>query len=328
MGALALEIAAAYCLIGVDGETDLLGFLEAHLAGSLLLAQSLLPSLRASLPSAQLYALFLVCLFAPGIGLLVIAGSVSALRFVPRKENSPDAGNLVFVSVDSPKPEPRIMNAWARSNTDLYDEAGFSAVLRWSKDPERRYRAVLRSQRLRESESVKVLQLALRDPEDEVRLVAYGLLERKTQAITDRMGNHQDRLGCSRSPNEAAALHRALAYDAWQLVDLGLVQGEVSRHFLNVSRRHLNQAIDILPCSPGLHFLLGKVLSCLGDQETAAFAFSEAQRFGLAPSKNAILPSAPTTEPMSAQPLVGSTGEGFGTTDSALEPQIRVQHGI
>ena len=132
MGALALEIAAAYCLIGVDGETDLLGFLGAHLAGSLLLAQSLLPSLRASLPSAQLYALFLVCLFAPGIGLLVIAGSVSALRFVPRKEKSPDAGNLVFVSVDSPKPEPRIMNAWARSNTDLYDEAGLSAVLRWS----------------------------------------------------------------------------------------------------------------------------------------------------------------------------------------------------
>ncbi|MBK1723242.1 hypothetical protein [Thiocystis violacea] len=281
-GAMALELAGAWSLWPDAGPEAVPGFLAAHALGSGLFAVVILRLLRERLPSIRFSLVWLFCLLSPLLN-VVFLGAAVALRLAP--ETSEESRSLGFTTLRPSVAGAGVMKTWERATAEQYDEAGLASVLRWSRDPERRSRAVLRSLRLRERESIRLLQLALRDPEDEVRLVAYGLLEHKTQTLTNRMQEHQVRLATAAAPAQAAALHRALAVDVWQLVSLGLVQGEVSRYYLSLSRSHLDAAVRLLPESPGTHFLRGRVLLDLGDPEAARTAFETARRRGLVPTK-------------------------------------------
>jgi polysaccharide biosynthesis protein PelE len=281
-GALALELTFAWGLWESGGQEGALVLVIAHAIGSALLARVLVALLDDRIPSLAVAAAFLVCVLSPLLNVFVFLPAAIILRLAPETaEDTPLAG---FALLRPAVPAAGYATVSAHAAATLYDEAGLVSVLKRSRDPERRCGAVLSAMRLADRERIRLLQLALRDPEDEVRLLAYGLLEQKTQSVTNRMQEHQARLDAAATPGEAAALHRALASDAWQLVDLGLVQGEVSRHYLASSKRHLTAAIRLAPKSPGLHFLLGRILLALGDPQSAHAAFRTAQSCGLVPT--------------------------------------------
>lgn len=224
-----LEITGTWSLWGDVGGGDLLAALAAHAIASALLAWVLVALLRGRIPSLRLSAAYLICFLTPLLSLFVVLTAAVILRLAP--ETTGPSRSAEFLTVPPSSAVAGALKAWERATADVYDEAGLASVLKWSRDPERRCRAVLKSARLSERESIRLLRLALRDPEDEVRLLAYGLLEHKTQSLASRMREHAARLSAAATPAESWVLHRALAYEAWRMVNLGLAQGEVSGHY-------------------------------------------------------------------------------------------------
>ena len=314
-GALALELTFTWGLWSHGGTEDAIELLAAHGIASALLARALIAILDERVAATALAWSFLVCLLLPALNVFILLPAALVLRLAPA--TAQDGSEARFAVLRPAVPSAGFARVPKQAASALYDEAGLVSVLKWSRDPERRCDAVLSSMRLTDHERIRLLQLALRDPEDEVRLLAYGLLEQKTQSMTGRMREHQLRLDAAETPAEAAALHRALAFDAWQLVDLALVQGEVARHYLRSSKGHLSEAIERLPESPGLHFLRGKVLLALGDPGGAQTAFQTAQRCGLVPTSADQLimeraaarltdPVRPSSQPGPAEPRPGT----------------------
>lgn len=171
----------------------------------------------------------------------------------------------------------------AISERPAYDEGALSSTLRACSDPERRLRAVLAARALREPEEVAILQLALRDPVDDVRLLAYSLLDRREQALNQLMQALQRTLSQTPAAHPAQiTLHRRLAQAGFELVALGLARGEVQSYLLAAARDHLKEVLQRVPRDRASQLLLGRVYLRLRKPRQADGVLREAAVLGLA----------------------------------------------
>jgi len=110
----------------------------------------------------------------------------------------------------------------------------------------------------RDTDSVALLWRALRDPEEEVRLLAFSLLESKTAAAYHRIQAHAAELE-SATGLRRGVLHARLAFEHWELAWLGLVQGEILNHELGKAEEHARAALEHDRRSVAMHFLLARI---------------------------------------------------------------------
>ena len=120
-------------------------------------------------------------------------------------------------------------------NTELdrrFGPGSLEGILRHSSDPESRLRVVLTCRSLPERAAVNLLRLALRDPVDDVRLLAYALLERKERASTATSRSLGPAGRRAQGHAHAPLAPRRAGPSHWELVYLGLAQGELLAHSL------------------------------------------------------------------------------------------------
>jgi hypothetical protein len=127
--------------------------------------------------------------------------------------------------------------------------------------------------------AVQLLRLALRDPDEEVRLLAHARLENATRAAWRRIDALTRRAASTGSPD--AALQLRLGAEHWELVRQGLVEGEIRQHVLDCALRHLNAARLGEGHRPSLHYLLGRVHLARGDGQQAETALWAARAAGM-----------------------------------------------
>lgn len=166
-----------------------------------------------------------------------------------------------------------------RRNSPLFADGGLQDVLHQATDPERRLNALLATQRMPAHESVPILKLALRDPADDVRLLAYSMLDQKESRINQRIEKLLDRLGNSDEDNPAAQ-HAGLARWYWELAYLGLAQGSVLAHVLSQARKHAQQSLELKP-DPDIQLLGGRIALEQGEISTARTFFRHAENGGI-----------------------------------------------
>jgi hypothetical protein len=159
-------------------------------------------------------------------------------------------------------------------------EQSLAAALRHGRDPGVRLRAVLAAGRMRGPAAVALLGEALRDRDDEVRLLAYALLDRTERDIYARIkadeAKRQEARGAAR-----AGLHARLAQHHWELVELGLAQGDVAAHLLAQAGEHVREALALTPGDGNAQVLLGRIELRRGRLDEAEAAFTEALGCGL-----------------------------------------------
>ena len=124
------------------------------------------------------------------------------------------------------------------------------------------------------------LRRALEDPDEEVRLLAHAVLESKSRTAYRRIDQAARELQAA-PPSRRTALQRELALEHWELVWLGLVEGECLDEVLGTARRHALAALDGEPRSASLHFLLGRIALRRGDSREAEWALLRAAELGL-----------------------------------------------
>lgn len=222
------------------------------------------------LPWAPLF-LFSIAFFIPVLGMVGVVLAVFPALYTQRQHEE-----QVWQNTGVPELPFRPLE---RRNSPMFNDGGLQDVLHLASDPERRLNALLATRRMPSQESVPMLKLALRDPADDVRLLAYSMLDQKESRINQHIERLLDRLG---SPNEEhpAALHAGLARWYWELAYLGLAQGSVLDHVLDQARGHVQQSLAI-ELDPDLQLLGGRIALEQGELSTARSFFKQAENGGI-----------------------------------------------
>ena len=215
------------------------------------------------------FAVFFPVFGLPGLGamLAVRARSPSERRRTGLRETVPP----------SLPGSPMMMDLERR-----YGPGSLEGILRHSADPENRLRVVRTCRSLPERAAVQLLRLALRDPVDDVRLLAYAVLERKEREIQSQI---QELLGGAPTDGEPAKLpaatHARLTELYWELVYQGLVEGELLAFSLDQVLSHSAEVRRAKGGNPRMAFLAGRALLLLNRGDDARAMLEEAIRRGL-----------------------------------------------
>jgi tetratricopeptide (TPR) repeat protein len=126
-----------------------------------------------------------------------------------------------------------------------------------------------------------ILENLLGDSTDDVRLVAFGMLDSEEKKISVLIQRERAYLNTDLTLEQRHTCLRHLAELHWGLTYAALAQGELRAHILSQARSFLEAAIavDVLLTS-GLFFLKARILLAQGDLESAEQALLQALDMG------------------------------------------------
>ena len=222
--------------------------------------------------------LFAITFFMPPFGTFGMLGGLFAELYFPNLPPPPKP----WLSVDFPALPHQPSTVAARPE---YGDGALSAMLRYCPSPERRLAAVLAVRHLRDHNDAEVLRLALTDPVDDVRLLAYSILDRKEQGFSALLKSFITQLATARDVGTRAKLQKRLAQTHLEMIKLGLAKGGVQSYLLAEGRRHIDAALQVVPDDRESLFLLGSIALRQDDLATAEKSFLKAQVLGMALEK-------------------------------------------
>lgn len=274
-GALVLE-AGSLAAMWLDASQvhQLLVFIFSHGVACLMLCAAvwlLLPArYRKPLPWSPLF-IFSLAFFVPVIGTLGVVAAIFPALYLPRKRDK-----QAWQAVGIPNLPYR---AQLQLHKPIFADGGLQDVLRHAPDPDQRLSALLATRRMPGKEAVPILKLALGDPSDDVRLLAYSMLDKQESDINLHIQLALEQL-VNVSARTAGPVHSMLARWYWELAYLGLAQGSVLEHVLNQASEHAEQG---LAAGEGgeLFLLAGRIALERGDNERAEMLLRLAEENGM-----------------------------------------------
>jgi hypothetical protein len=134
-----------------------------------------------------------------------------------------------------------------------------------------------------------ILEELLGDTTEDVRLVAFGMLDSEEKKIAKEIRLETQRQSLELTQMQRFDSLRRLAELNWELVYACLIQGELRQHILQQAKGHVEAALALgVPPGSGLVFLYGRILLELGDFDAAERVILEAM--GLGQAKTSTLP--------------------------------------
>ena len=110
-----------------------------------------------------------------------------------------------------------------------------------------------------------ILEELLGDETDDVRLVAFGMLDAEEKKISVHIQRERATLARELTSEQRYACLRHLAELHWELTYAVLAQGELRKHILGQARTYLDQALAVgVAPQAGLIFLKGRILLAQG----------------------------------------------------------------
>ncbi len=271
VSALAAEAVAALLVLDAPSPAGVAVAVVLHAAGVLATVRLLDRAaiglgLSPVTPLAAVTAIFLPVIGPIGLGLL--------LRAVARGARARSAGLPPTITE-----LPDLPAAAPDSAGETLGIGAIAARLRFAPDSDARVRAVLATRRLDGARAVPLLREALRDRQEDVRLLAYALLEDREQQADATVRGLMAALAAA-PPSQAAALHDRLANAYWEMCYQELVAGELESFALGQVIEHLDAAAAAA-ASAARWLLRARVLLRRGDAGGARAALGESRRAGM-----------------------------------------------
>ena len=275
--ALALETGGVAVLLSPDaGNGHLVAYLLAHALACAILAVVLLPLLPARYrgqPVTAALFLFTLQFAIPFIGSLGLLLGILLALYLPRSTRE-----VPWQEVDIPELPFQPINMDLQI---IYSQGGLRQVLREAGSADKRLSALMATRQMNERDAINILQEALKDTADDVRLLAYSMLEQKEKTLAHRAGMLQQALQKAEGQKQAVR-QRRLAQTWWEMAYLGLAQGGLKQYYLNSARTLLREML----AEQSRHNdwrLLGRVELALDNIDAADAAFRSALAGGSAP---------------------------------------------
>jgi hypothetical protein len=142
-----------------------------------------------------------------------------------------------------------------------FSQGGIKSRLAHSSTPtSQRLQSLLALQGIPARVSSPLLQDMLGDSSDDIRLVAYGLLDSREKKITAQIHHEIVNMRTAESKEIRLVGYRQLAELYWEMVYAGLAQGDLRTHALNQSLLNVDSALALSNQDTGLLFLKGRIL--------------------------------------------------------------------
>lgn len=126
-----------------------------------------------------------------------------------------------------------------------------------------------------------ILEDLLGDSTDDVRLVAFGMLDAEEKKLSVHIQREREALSRELSREQRYTCLRHLAELHWELIYASLAQGELRRHILDQARTYLDAALAVgVTPNSGLLFLKGRILLAQGENDDAEEAIKQAVEMG------------------------------------------------
>jgi polysaccharide biosynthesis protein PelE len=274
--ALTLEATAwAGVTLGDGSDGMLLLYLAAHAGASMILslfAAALLPQ-RLCRPRLPALLLFFGTSFAiPVLGIVAVALGVALLNVIP-----PPSRDSAFKAIVIPE-----VDMHQRAGTG-FRQAGMRAFISNARAPvATRMRALVALQNISGRIASPLLRDVLADPSEDIRLLAYGMLDNKEKVLNDAI--HEASKQFSAAPadsDQRLTAARKLADLYWELVYQELALGDLRTHALHQSRHFLEIALAGEGNDAALHLRLGRLLQLMGQPADAGAAYDRALALGM-----------------------------------------------
>ena len=144
-----------------------------------------------------------------------------------------------------------------------------------------RMRSLLTLQAVPHRVSNPILEDLLGDSTDDVRLVAFGMLDAEEKKLSVHIQREREALTRDLLPEQRYICLRHLAELHWELIYASLAQGELRNHILRQAREYLDEALAVgMPPNSGLLFLNGRILLAQGQFEAAQDAIEQSVALG------------------------------------------------
>lgn len=283
--ALAAESTALLLVARGDAALEtLVGFLVLHAVASALVAVAIgllfPPAYRR--PRRWVWAtLFGLNFFVPVVGLVVsfvgvIAGTLFPQLLKPK----------VFHQVAAPE-------YTATRDYDLTRLRGGAVRARLRAQdmpPTARVEALLAIGSAATPASGAVLREMLTDPADDMRLLAYGLLDRREKSISEQLVRERSVLAAAEEIGDrdtARRVHHRIGQLYWELVYQDLVQGDMRGYALEQALIHTEQSLDGSTADGARWLLIGRIRLARGELAPARAALGAALEHGM-PRRNVL----------------------------------------
>lgn len=252
---------------------SLFAFFGLHVAASLASAwpfwRCLPPEMRE--PRAPLMALGAAAnLFVP----LLAAGMVLALRIGLRMRRL--AHKLPFDTVRQP-----VFELHRKGEVSQMRNSRLRSRLMAASTPmAERVTDLLSIQDVPSRITADILRELLADRVEDIRLLAYGMLDGREKAISQRIFAQEAQLENASDHDRIFGGHKRLAELYWELVFQRLVDGDMRTHACKSARAQAERALALRGDDAGVWFLLVRVLHALKDYEAGRQALVMAEQHG------------------------------------------------
>lgn len=284
LSALLMEVAAWSGPLFLSDQSDiaLAGYLLIHAIASVLLAFFALPLLMQDTAKPRWAVLSLIAVASYAVPLGGFIGVISALlvlRFYRSKEKNAD-----FESVQLPE-----FDLHQRSQGG-FRQAGLRSFLSNPDVPVRsRMKAMVALQYVSSRLSTPLLRKVLNDPSEDLRMLAYGMIDnqelRINRSIDYELGVLRAGADSSGAPTTASAVEAAehLAELYWELVYQELAQGDLRQHAIHESLRYGQMVLAQQPNHTLLWLQRGRLLQNTNTDslEEASACYEKALTLGI-----------------------------------------------
>jgi polysaccharide biosynthesis protein PelE len=278
--AVALELSSlSTALLQETGTREFVVFLVQHAAASVMLATFVWYRMPHEFhrSRARITALlFNFSFFVPVLGLPAI-GMAAFLGRIHR--HSPVA--QPFASVTEPEFIP------ARREPDGgFGQSAIKPRLKCASVPaSQRLKSLLALQDVPPRIASPLLHHMLGDTSDDIRLVAYGLLDGREKKVTADINRELSNLKAADGTERRLVCTKRLAELYWELTYSGLAEGDLRAHALRQALVHAEEALTLAPEESGLLFLKGRILHEMARNDEAYQELERAVAHGLPESR-------------------------------------------
>jgi tetratricopeptide (TPR) repeat protein len=237
------------------------------------MAPSILPpSYRQARASSHLF-IFLMTFLIPLVGLMgLVLGLIPAL-FSQQTSTLPT--NWVHAKELALLAKPPSAYHYG----DTIGSGQLAGILRYAKEENKRLQALIGTLSLDNQHALPLLRIALKDKDDNVRLLAYALLKRKEHELNKAIRASMSHLSAP-SMDERFSHHKALASYFWELANLEASE-DAAMLLCSQACEQAQSALALQATDAELQFLLGRLLLRVKRYAEATEAFQRASDYGL-----------------------------------------------
>lgn len=219
-------------------------------------------------PVWTMLLLFVWGFFLPVLGIIGVLLAVLVVYWSPELPSKP-----LFVALDAPvyrsSIQPQVHDFGVGSIREQLSNDQFSTEVRM--------KALLAIQHMPTHHTAPLLRAALADSADDLRLLAYGMLEARERELMLRV---EQALARQQQQQDHYSTARELAELYWEMVYQNLVQGDMRRFALEQVSRFAQQALKLNAVDGGIWVIFGRMHLLNGAYAEAEKAFSRVIALG------------------------------------------------